>query len=639
MKQIILGTAGHIDHGKTSLIRALTGIETDRLKEERQRGITIELGFASITLSDGNTIGIVDVPGHEKFVKNMVAGASGIDLVSMVIAADEGVMPQTREHMEICSLMGIRHGFIALTKTDLVDEELMEMAIEDVQDFTVGTFLEDAPIIPISSTKKTGLDKFKETLEAICSKIPERPFSPIFRLPVDRVFSMKGFGTVITGTLASGSITVGDEIMVFPSKITSKVRGIQVHGESVEKAFAGTRTAINFQGLDKALINRGDTLSTPGTLVPSYMIDAHLHYLSSNEKPAKPRTKVRFHTGTNEIMGTVVLLDREALMPGDAAPVQIRLEAPVSCMNGDNFVIRSYSPTRTIGGGQILNPFPRKHKLFIQEIIQGLTLLLEKDPEQSISFFAGQRGFEGVSFAELRLMVPMPDKKLDATLQKLLAARALIQSDKERRIYIHGEIFEGLAQEIVSFLTKYHQANPLKEGISKEELKSKFRAFQPKESKLFILVTTKLVKDGTIVQEANSIRLSGHKVALKVDLREVKSKIAGIYVKEGLTPPFFRSICSDLDVDQQTARDVLQMLIDEKKIVKTKDDLYFDQMAIEKLKNQLLEFLKEKGEITTPQFKDMTDISRKYVIPLIEYFDTINFTIRVGDTRQLRKKI
>ncbi|MBF0302107.1 MAG: selenocysteine-specific translation elongation factor [Desulfamplus sp.] len=638
MKQIILGTAGHIDHGKTSLIRALTGIETDRLKEEKERGITIELGFASITLSDGNVVGIVDVPGHEKFVKNMVAGASGIDLVAMTIAADEAVMPQTREHMEICSLMGIKYGFVAMTKIDLVDEELMELAIEDIKGFTKGTFLENAPIVPLSSTTGEGLDLFRITLDKICNDIPERPFSPIFRLPVDRVFSMKGFGTVITGTLASGKVNVGENIMVFPSLITSKVRGIQVHGQSVESVSAGTRTAINFQGLDKDMVNRGDILSTPDTLRPSYMVDAYLHYLTSNVKSAKARTRVRFHSGTSEIMGNVILLDREELMPGDTAPVQIRLETPVCCMNGDRFVIRSYSPVKTIGGGHILNPAPKKHRLFNQEIIQGLNALVENNPEQSISFFINQGGATGVLFDDLRIMTSIADKKLESFLQKMLAARQIIQTDKDKRIFVHGDVVDKLSKDIVVKLQQYHQENPLKESMSKEELKSKFRAFRDKDSKLFPLVVARLVKDATIVQEANSIRLSTHKVALKVDLQAVKEKIFNIYEKSGLTPPFFRDVCNELSVDPKIGRDVLQMLIDEKRVIKTKDDLYFNFKAITDLEKQLVEFLNKSGEITTPQFKDMTGISRKYVIPIIEYFDSINLTIRVGDTRQLRKK-
>ncbi len=639
MNQIILGTAGHIDHGKTSLIRALTGIETDRLKEEKQRGITIELGFASISLSSGELVGIVDVPGHEKFVKNMVAGASGIDLVSMAIAADEGVMPQTREHMEICTLMGIKYGFIAMTKIDLVDEELMELALDDIREFTQGTFLEDAPIVPVSSTTGEGLDLFRKTLDKICHEIPERPFSPIFRLPVDRVFTMKGFGTVITGTLASGTIGVGDDIMIFPSLVTSKVRGIQVHGKGADNVSAGTRTAINFQGLDRDSVNRGDILSTPDTLRPSYMVDAQMVYLSGNAKPAKARTRVRFHSGTSEIIGYVVLLDREELLPGDSACVQIRLESPVCCMKGDRFVIRSYSPVKTIGGGEILNPVPRKHKLFDKKIISGLNRLLGDDIEQIISFFINEGGFAGVSFADLRIMTSIPDKKLEASLQKLLASRNIILTDREKRIYVHGDVFDGLAGDILKKLELYHKANPLKEGMPKEELKSKFRLFKDFDSRLFSLVLARLVKDGDIKQEKNTVSLFAHEVALQVDQKAVKEEITRIYQENGLTPPFFRTICADLHLDQKNARDVLQMLIDEKIIIKTKDDLYFDAKAIEGLEKKLIDFLSRSGEITTPQFKDMTGISRKFVIPLIEYFDSINLTIRVGDTRQLRKKV
>ncbi|MFZ1200732.1 MAG: selenocysteine-specific translation elongation factor, partial [Desulfobacterales bacterium] len=321
MKQIILGTAGHIDHGKTSLIKAVTGTDTDRLKEEKARGITIELGFASLDLPSGQHVGIVDVPGHEKFVKNMVAGATGIDIVVMVIAADEGVMPQTREHMEICTLLGIKHGFVALTKIDMVDEEWRELATEDVRDFTAGTFLENAPIVPVSAVKEQGLQEFERVLEAICDQVADRGQSSLFRLPVDRVFTMKGFGTVITGSLISGRVRVGDTIMIYPSLITSKVRGIQVHNQAVEAAEAGQRTAINFQGLEKAAINRGQVLAMPGALKPSFIVDLQLQYLASNKKPIKNRTRVRFHTGTSEILGSLILLDREELPPGEKVPV------------------------------------------------------------------------------------------------------------------------------------------------------------------------------------------------------------------------------------------------------------------------------------------------------------------------------
>ncbi|MBT3176597.1 MAG: selenocysteine-specific translation elongation factor [Desulfobacula sp.] len=636
-KNIILGTAGHIDHGKTSLVKALTGIETDRLKEEKERGITIELGFALLDLPNGQHIGIVDMPGHEKFVKNMVAGSSGIDVVVMVIAADEGVMPQTREHMEICNLMGIRHGMVALTKIDMVDQDLLELALDDINDFVQGTFLEDKPVIPVSSVTNEGLDQFVKTLETICSKLPERKFSSIFRLPVDRVFSMKGFGTVITGTLTSGSINVGNEIMVYPRQIVSKVRGIQVHGSGVEKAGPGTRTAINFQGLDKESVNRGDILSTPDTLIESYMVDAHFLYLKSNAKPAKNRTRIRFHSGTSEILGYLILLDREELLPGDEACVQFRLESPVCCIKDDRYVVRSYSPIKTIGGGDILNPASQKHKLFDKTVIQGLENLILNDNEQIILFFLSLKGYRGLSFSQLRVMTNIPDKKLTADLQKMLAMQMVIQTDKENQKFVNGTVFDDFKEKLVQKLADYHAKNPLKEGMPTQELKSKFQYID--DAKFFNILFTKLSRENLIILDKNIVKLSGHKVALQVDQHEIKEKIKKIYQASGLTPPFFRTICQDLDLDKNNAIAVLHMLIDEKSIIKTKDDLYFDAKKIDGLQQKLTAFLKENESITTPDFKGMTGgVSRKFVIPLIEYFDSINLTIRVGDTRQLRRK-
>jgi len=635
-KNIILGTAGHIDHGKTSLVKALTGIETDRLKEEKERGITIELGFASLDLPNGQHIGIVDMPGHEKFVKNMVAGSSGIDVVTMVIAADEGVMPQTREHMEICNLMGIEHGLVALTKIDMVDEDLLELALEDINDFVQGTFLEGKPIVPVSSVTNEGLEDFTQTLETICSTLPARKFSSIFRLPVDRVFSMKGFGTVITGTLMSGSVNVGTDIMVYPKRIVSKVRGIQVHSSGVEKAGPGTRTAINFQGLDKESVSRGDILSTPDTLIESYMVDAHFHFLKSNAKPAKNRTRIRFHSGTSEILGYMILLDREELLPGDDAPVQFRLESPVCCIKDDRYVIRSYSPVKTIGGGAILNPASQKHKLFDENVIAGLNKLLDNDMEQTISFFLSLKGYHGLSFSHLRVMTNIPDKKLKSCLQTLLAKQDIVQTDKEKQIFVSGSFFDDFKKNIIDRLQVFHSKNPLKEGMPTQELKSKFQYIN--DTKFFNILFTRLSKENLIIVDKNIIKLSDHVVALQVDQHEVKEKIKKIYQSSGLTPPFFRTICQDLDIDKKTSTDVLHMLIDEKSIIKTKDDLYFDASEINRLEQKLVKFLQTNESITTPEFKEMTKVSRKFVIPLIEYFDSIKVTIRVGDIRQLRRK-
>ena len=635
MKQIILGTAGHIDHGKTSLIKAVSGIDTDRLKEEKQRGITIELGFASLDLPNGQHVGIVDVPGHEKFVKNMVAGATGIDIVAMVIAADEGVMPQTREHMEICTLLGVQHGFVVMTKTDMVDEEWLELAIDDIQSFTQDSFLEGQPIVPVSSVTGDGIPKFIETLQAICAAVPERKQTGLFRLPVDRVFTMKGFGTVITGSLVSGKIAVGETIAIYPSLIKSKVRGIQVHNQSVNEALAGQRTAINFQGLDMAAVNRGDVLARPDTLSPSYMADLSFQYLSSAAKPLKSRTRIRFHTGTSEIMGNLILLDRDELLPGDTAAVQVRLDTPVTLVKEDRYVIRSYSPVRTIGGGQILNPIPTKHKRFRTEITDALNDLETMSPEGVIGFHARQAGFRGTEHNELRLVTNLPDKKLDTATSALLSRRDLIMVDRERRLYVHADTYAYLRQMVLDQLATYHAKNPLKAGMPREELRSKFPAHI--HPKLAPQVLNQMLKNEELAAEEDTIRLPAHRVSLAVDQSQLREKIVQAYQRGGITPPYFKEICQSLNVEARDARDVLQLLVEENELIKVKEDLYFQHGAIDDLKKRLVAFLKDNGAISTPEFKEMTGASRKYVIPLAEYFDANNVTIRVGDTRQLRK--
>jgi selenocysteine-specific elongation factor len=635
MKQIILGTAGHIDHGKTSLIKAMTGTDTDRLKEEKERGITIELGFASLDLPRGEHLGIVDVPGHEKFVKNMVAGATGIDIVVMVIAADEGVMPQTREHMEICTLLGIRHGLIAMTKTDMVDEEWMELALEDIREFSHGTFLEDSPILPVSSVSGQGIPELVKTLDEIAGRLPPKRPSNLFRLPIDRVFTMKGFGTVITGSLVSGKISVGDTIMIYPSGITSKVRGIQVHNQSSESAESGMRTAINFQGLEKAAVNRGEVLSTPGSLVTSYMVDVSFHYLASNQKPLKNRTLVRFHTGTSEVMGYLMLLEQDELSPGQTAIAQLRLDAPVAIVKADRFVVRSYSPVRTIGGGHVLNPAPQKHKRLKPEVITKLRDLTSDDPDVIISYHIEQSGYSGVSFSHLKIMTNLPDKQLETQLQHLLSQKKILQTNKDNRIFIHQTTFDTLKGKFTEHVGHYHKANPLKAGMPKEELKSKFPLLT--DAKLFNQVINQMIKSKQIIQEENTVRLESHRISLGQDQADVRKKITQTYQGGGLQPPYFRDVIKGLDADPKHVRDVMMLLVEEGQIVKTKDDLYFDARAVDDLKTRLVEFLKSNGEITTPQFKEMTGVSRKYVIPLIEYFDAKNVTLRVGDSRKLRK--
>jgi len=635
VKQIILGTAGHIDHGKTSLIKALTGIDTDRLKEEKLRGITIELGFASLDLPSGQHLGIVDVPGHEKFVKNMVAGATGIDIVALVIAADEGVMPQTREHMEICTLLDVRHGLVVVSKIDLVDEEWLELAMEDIRDFVRGTFLDGAAIIAVSSATGQGLDHFVRELDNLSRQIPDRKPGSLFRLPIDRVFTMRGFGTVITGTLISGQIQVGDTIAIYPSGITSKVRGIQVHNRSVSVARAGMRTAINFQGLDRSALNRGEVLSTPGALQSSYIVDVFVHYLASNKKPLKNRTRVRFHTGTSEILGIVILVDRDELVPGQNTVAQIRLDSPVALVKDDRFVIRSYSPVRTVGGGRVLNPIPEKHKRFKADVIDRLTQLVDREPVAVIVQQIQASGYRGVSFSDLKLMANLPDRQLEAALQGLLSKKVVVLTDKENRVFLHQESVTTLQRDICNHLAAYHRKNPLKAGMPKEELKSKFPPAL--SAKSFTLVLNQMIKDNDIVQEGETVRLNSHQVALQVDQSEIRRKILAVYRQEGLTPPYFKDLCQSLHTDPSGAKDVLMVLVNQGQLIKVKEELYFPSQAVEQLKARMVEFLKANPEMSTPQFKEIAGVSRKYLIPLLEYFDSQNVTIRVGDVRKLRR--
>ncbi len=636
MKQLILGTAGHIDHGKSSFVKALTGTDPDRLKEEKRRGITIELGFASFLLPGGRRLGIVDVPGHEKFVKNMVAGASGIDLVALMVAADEGVMPQTREHLEICTLLGITHGLVVLTKIDLVDEEMLELAREDVADVVRGTFLEEAPVLPVSSVTGQGLNRFPELVESITGDMPEKYRSGIFRLPVDRVFSMKGFGTVITGTLISGSVQTGDTIQIYPSQRTSKVRGLQVHGEKVASAGAGLRTAINFQGIEKKEVCRGSVLGFPATLLPSYMLDVYFLYLASNGKPIKNRSRVRVHAGTSEILGMLILLDREEMAPGEEAVVQLRLNTPVVCVKDDRVVIRSYSPIRTIGGGQVLNPVPPKHKRNQPELVSEIFKLENASPETAILFHCRQAGEQGISWTALKIMVNINEKQLQKNLDPLLSSRSVILVDKEKRIYVHQETVDSMIQEFLAVLTRYHQKNPLKKGIPRQEIKSRIAGRS--RPRLFELVLERLLKEEQIVQEGEALRLPGHTVALDSNHSRLKEEIIGHYQTAGLEPPYLKELAGILGRnDMQAIKDVMTLLVEEGKLFKVKEDLFFHASAVEELKNRLVRFLSDKGKIDTPEFKKMTNVSRKYTIPLIEYFDSQKITIRVGDVRKLRR--
>jgi selenocysteine-specific elongation factor len=545
-------------------------------------------------------------------------------------------MPQTREHLEICTLLGVKYGLVVLTKTDLVDQEWLELVVEDIRDFVRGTFLEDTPIIPVSAVTGEGIPEFMDALDKLSALIPDRLPTSLFRLPVDRVFTMKGFGTVITGTLISGRVRVGDPVMIYPSRVTSKVRGIQVHNQSVNEAEAGMRTAINFQGLEKASVSRGEVVSSPGALIPTYMLDVSTHFLASNKKPIKNRARIRLHAGTNEVLGNLILLDREELFPGETAVAQIRFDSPVALVKDDRFVLRSYSPLRTIGGGHVLNPIPQKHKRFRSEVIDGVKGIIDHTPEEIVLYHLNESGYTGLSSSELKIMTNIPEKQIQNMMQVLLSKRTVILLDRENQIYIHQNSFEKLKQETVQNLNHYHKTNPLKTGMPKEELKSKFSPFL--NPKLFNLVLGQMIKDNEIVQDEVTVRLATHAVALGIDQKQIKKEIVDAYKKNGLTPPYFKELSKNLGIDSRTAKDVLMYLVDEGLIIKVKEDLYFLAEAVKDLQNRLIDFLGVHGEITTPQFKDMAGVSRKYLIPLIEYFDSNNVTIRIGDIRKLRMK-
>jgi selenocysteine-specific elongation factor len=612
----------------------LTGIDTDRLKEEKERGITIELGFAHLELPGGQLLGIVDVPGHEKFVKNMVAGATGIDLVALIIAADEGVMPQTREHLEICQLLNIQHGLVVLTKIDMVEPDWLELVKEDVTEYLSKTFLAGTPMVEVSSVTGEGIEGLVKVLDTLVKDVPERDVGYFFRLPVDRVFVMKGFGTVITGTTVSGRINTGDEITIYPQGLSTRIRGIQVHNREVEQVRAGLRTAINLQGVEKAQIQRGNVIAAKDTLRSTYMMDVSVELLPSAPKKLKNRAKVRFHTGTSEIISTLVLLDRDELTPGNSCFAQLRLDQPTAVLPHDRFVLRSYSPVRAIGGGEVLTALPKRSKRFSEETLTELKLLSTGDLNQVTEQLIRMGRFQGLEQRDLPFLTNASKKKLDEIVKGLLAQKVITQFDKERGTLLHKDFLTKAREEIMTILTKYHHDFPLKVGLSKEELRS--RTSGSGNQKLFNYIVGQLISDGAIVQEKEALRLKAHKVTLAQDQEEVRHQIEKIYLKGRLQPPYFRQIKERFSGD--TGTDVLQVMVKDGVLIKVKEDLYFHKKAIEDLKKELVAFLKENGEISTPQFKDMTGVSRKYTIPLIEYFDKSQLTVRVGDNRVLRKK-
>jgi selenocysteine-specific elongation factor len=634
MKQIILGTAGHIDHGKTALVRALTGIDTDRLKEEKARGITIELGFAYLDLPGDGRIGIVDVPGHERFVKHMVAGAGGIDIVALIIAADEGVMPQTREHLDICTLLGVQRGIVVLTKIDLVDPELRELAVEDIKDFTTGTFLEGAPIIPVSAITGEGIPQLTAALGQLVEEVKERGVDGLFRLPVDRVFTMKGFGTVITGTLVSGRVKIGGTVEILPTGITAKVRGLQVHGEKVEQAVAGQRTAVNLQGIEKSAIERGEVLLHPGTVEATRLLDGEIIYLSHAPRPLRNGVMLSFHTGTSQQLAKIFLLGVNELKPGERGYAQMRLKGSVVALPHDRFVLRGSSLIQTIGGGVILDAHPHKHKRFKGDAVARLEELKGGDPATILSFHIRKEGVRGLEVGKLAGYTNLPPAILSAAMEKLLSSKRVIKFDQEAERVIDGELYDQLKDEMTRVLEEYHTANPLKPGMSKEELKSKLPS--EVDVKLFNALLADLLGSEDVAQEKDKVRLGGHRIALEGKQQELEGQIEVTIQRAGLSPPSVKELSEQLKAGEKEIQEILSLLADAGTVVKLKGGVYFHRDLLQELQERLIAFFKNNEKISTQDFKTLTGVSRKFTIPLAEYFDAIKVTVRVGDDRILR---
>ena len=631
---IIMGTAGHIDHGKTTLIKALSGIDCDRLKDEKKRGITIELGFAYLDLPDATKLGIVDVPGHEKFVKNMVAGAAGIDFVLLTVAADEGIMPQTREHMEICSLLGIRDGLVALTKVDTVDDDLLELAQEDVSDFLSGTFLDQAPIFPVSSHTGQGLEPLIQALQDKAAQVQAKDSSDIFRLPIDRVFTMRGHGTVITGTVIAGQASLGDTVRIYPGTQTSKVRGLQVHSDSVPTAYAGQRTAMNLSGLEVEDLSRGDTVAKAGNLFPSQLWDLELTCLPTAPKPLKHRKEIHFHHGTREILGKVYLLENDALEPGQTGLAQVRFAEPMVGVYGDRFVIRSFSPLRTIGGGQLINPLGRRTKRSAVKL-DLLRQLTQNEPAEIILAQLKLAGPQGLTQAQLQIMVNISSKQLNKLLQDLGGKQRVSLFDREEQRYVSMDIVADLQDRLIQFLTRYHQDNPLQLGVSRGVIMTSWGRDLP--AKLVHFILERCLKNGVVVSEKEVLRLPEHSISLGTDQSELKSRLLKTYSDAGIQPPNLNTVLEDLQVNKKEALPVMKLLVEEGRLTKVNDSLYFSSDALTRIKTMVLDHFAAHEELSPNGFRDLTGLSRKFTIPLLEYLDKAKVTMRIGDVRKLRR--
>jgi selenocysteine-specific elongation factor len=620
MKNIVVGTAGHIDHGKTALVRALTGIDTDRLEEEKRRGISIDLGFAHLDLSPGVRAAFVDVPGHERFVKNMLAGVGGIDLVLLVIAADESIKPQTREHFDICRLLGIRKGIVVLTKADLVDREILGLARLEAEEFVAGSFLEGAPIVAVSSTTGEGLDELRARLLELAAEAPAKDSSRHFRLPIDRAFSMHGFGTVVTGTLISGAVVREQEVELHPGGRRLRVRGIQVHGMPAARALAGQRTALNLAGVEPSELARGMMLTGPGRFTAVSQIDCSLDLLPS-AKPLKNRAPVHFHSAAAEVEAEVRLLECPGPMaPGTHAFVRILLRDPLQLLPGDRFIVRMFSPVVTIGGGSVVDITGHKYTRG-EDAAARLRILAQGTSEQRVALLVRESGF-GLGVPELIAATGL----MPHEIERAAKAEGILALTEPRLWLVDREWFRATVARITDVLKAFHEERPLVPGMPKEELRSRELPHAPAH-----LLDAIIARTAGIAAEGDILRLPSHKVVLRQDEEQASGAIEKAFLDAGLAVPAVAEVLAKSGVEPARARSLLQILLRERRLVKVADDLVFHRSALEALRERLAPHRGRR--LSVPQFKDLAGVSRKYAIPLLEYLDRERVTHREGDER------
>jgi selenocysteine-specific elongation factor len=639
MSSIIVGTAGHIDHGKSALVRALTGIDPDRLPEEKRRGITIDLGFADLELDDLR-IGFVDVPGHERFIKNMLAGAHGIDLLALVIAADESVMPQTREHFDICRLLGVSNGLVVITKKDLVDEEMLALVEDEARELVNGSFLENAPLVAVSSRTGAGLDDLKSRLTEMGKRVPPKSQDFTMRLPIDRAFSMKGFGTVVTGTLISGKISEGEELELLQSRTNVRVRGLQVHNKSVREAQAGQRTAVNLAGVDTAQIERGMVLAPVGRLRPTQIVDVWIDVLPGASRAVRSRSRVRFHVGAAEVLGRVrVLEESQQIVPGSSGLAQLRLEAPVVAVHGDRFILRSYSPAETIAGGVIIDPFATKHRgREMAHTLELLRSLMREERAAKFEAFVQTAGDRGIRLNDVAAATGWANKILETVASEVQKNGSVIEVGG---LFIARASLDRLSDAVVAELERYHKREPLARGMLRETLREKL--FTHSAPELFNGVIARLETQSKVVSEKDIVRSSKHSVGLSEKETELSKHIEQIYLAAGVEAPTIDEAMTKANVaaPQRTqARKILQLLIDDQTLVRIQGEMFMHTKVVQDLKAKLQTYAAQHEPdrlIDVPAFKDLAGVSRKYAIPLLEFFDREHVTRRAGDKRLILK--